>query len=108
MVDFKISVCEYRSSQLDVYVDAEYRDGRLRFSGQDLGPNTESAWGDSDYEYWYSFDEENTYKLMAALNVEENGFEQAVKERFSGVDGMRYLREFCGLHSISWDFSSYA
>lgn len=107
-MDFKISVCEYRSSRLDIYVDAEYQNGRLRFSGQDLGPNAEIAWGDSDYEYWYSFDEENTFKLIATLNTDENGFEQAIKEHFSGVDGMRNLRDFYRSQDICWDFSSYA
>lgn len=106
-MEFKIQVCNYRSSELDVHVSAEYRDGLLLFSAQDLGPTAENLWGDSDCEYWYSFDQENTARLMAALEVTEEGFEQAIKEHFSDINGMKILREFCEAHKIAWSFNSY-
>jgi hypothetical protein len=107
-VGFHAEICEYNSKGLHVYVSADYQDGCLRFSGQDLGSKVEEAWGDSDYEYWYSFDHENTKKLMNVLQVQETGFEQSIRARFSGIDGMRNLREFCMAHDISWGFNSYA
>ncbi len=58
-------LCDYRSERVDVHVRADYVDGKLEFSGHDLGPVVEEFFGDDDYEYWYSLEKEEADKLCS-------------------------------------------
>ena len=100
-------LCDYRSKCVDVRVSATLADGTLRISGQDLGPYVEDYWGDSDYEYWYSFDEENTARLLAAIHGEDDP-ETALLHAFSGEHGCSELRSLCARKKIEYSFFSYA
>ena len=55
-----ITLCDEKNERVSVLVTAEIRDAKLTISGVDSGKTTEEFWGDSDYEYWYCFDKENT------------------------------------------------
>lgn len=99
-------LCDYRSKRVDVHVRATLADGTLTISGHDLGPYVEDSWGDSDYEYWYSFDEENTARLLAAIHGEEDP-EAALLQSFSGERGCIKLRSLCARKKIEYSFFSY-
>ena len=108
MKDFNgLVLCDYRSRKVDVHVKADCAQGVLSISGQDLGPYVEEVWGDSDYEYWYSFDQEGTSQLMSAIHG-ENDPEAALLREFSGESGCRRLREVCRKNGIEYKFHSYA
>ncbi|WP_300491125.1 hypothetical protein [Flavobacterium sp.] len=106
----KICLCEYRDgSRLSVNVWAAISSGRLLISGQDLGDFVKERFADSDYEYWYSFDVENTKVLITKLS-EQNptlDIKALLTENFSGLDGCRNLRDFCKEFDIRYDFSSH-
>ena len=107
MKDFQgLVLCNYHSDRVDVHVYADLIDGELSLSGQDLGPLVEESWGDSDYEYWYRFDKENTMKLLQAIHGEEDP-ETALLKKFSGERGCSRLVSFCEKKGIQYSFYSY-
>ena len=107
MKDFSgLVLCSYSDERVSVCVSAGVSCGRLRISGEECGKATKDFWGSSDYEYGYSFDEAETEKLFQALGAADDP-EKALQERFSGLDGCRKLREFCGENGIEYRFSSY-
>ncbi|MBR0372920.1 MAG: hypothetical protein IJH91_00120 [Mogibacterium sp.] len=107
MKEFKgLVLCEFRSERVDVHVWADLAGGALTVAGQDLGPQVETFWGDDDYEYWYSFDRENTARLLAALGGEDDPAQAFLRE-FSGLDGCRALRNLCEKNGIRYKFFSY-
>ena len=108
MKDFSgLVLCDYRNDRVEVHVRANMKDGALTIEGQDLGPFVKEVWGDSDYEYWYSFDAESTAALIKAMGGEKDP-QGELRRRFSGEDGCRKLRCFCELNRITFQFNSYA
>lgn len=92
-----------------VFIKAEIIEGCLKVSGHDIGKACENVCGDSDYEYLYSFDKENTQRLNRLL---QNGTEQASMEKllinnFSGLSGTARLRQICEDNGITFSFFSY-
>ena len=107
MKEFRgLELCDLRSKRIDMHVRADLVDGKLTISGHDLGPNVESFWGEAEYEYWYSFDEENTGRLLTAIHGEEDP-EGGLMKRFSGEKGCRALCRFCEQKGIEYSFFSY-
>lgn len=108
MKDFTgLELCNDCSKRVDIHVRASLRNGELTVSGQDLGPYVEEFWGDSDYEYWYSFDRQNTETLFRAIDGTDDP-EKALLKRFGGKNGCMALRNFCKQNKIKYDFFSYA
>ncbi len=99
-------LCNYRSDRVEVHVRASIEASALTVEGQDLGAAVEQFWGDSDYEYWYSFDAENTAKLLSVIRGEQDP-ESALLREFSGESGCRALREVCRKNGIQYRFDSY-
>ncbi len=92
-----VSLCSERNERVSVFVDASFTENGLTFSCQDFGPAAREYTGGSDYEYWYTLDRENTGRLLMKLNDGPWGAYDELRNRFSGVSGMRRLREFCEL-----------
>ena len=110
--DFSITICDEELEQVKVTVKATLKFGKLTVSGQDIGPLCNELFGDSDYEYAYIFDEENTSKLAASLKLlaEPKDDELIVNvfiSLFSGVDGCKALREYCAENDIQYEFWNY-
>ena len=103
---YNLKLCRYHDERVSVYVDATLAGGCLTFSCEDMGSFVEDFWGDDDYEYWYRFDEENTTKLLSAINGLEAPAEALLRE-FSGERGTSKLRDFCDNNGIEYQFSSY-
>ena len=99
-------LCDCKTDRLAVHVQADYRNGKLTISGQDLGTVVEGAWGDSDYEYWYYFDEAETSKLISAIKGDSD-LQTALLREFSGEGGCRALREICKKNGIRYRFDSW-
>ena len=102
-----IELYRFESGQNLIHVWASIEKGLLTVSGHDLGDWSERTWGDSDYEYSYSFSKEDTEKLLSAISGKENPAE-ALQERFGGANGCAELCELCGKERINYEFSSYA
>ena len=105
----KRNLCDERLEQVSIHVEASIGDGKLTISGQDIGPVVEEIFGDSDYEYFYSFDKANTRKLLEAFKpgAEMKEFLELLAGKFSGPDGCALLREFCSDKDIEYDFFSF-
>jgi hypothetical protein len=106
----KFCLCEYKDgSRLWVNVWAAIRNGCLLISGQDLGDIVRERFCDSDYEYWYSFDVENTKLLFTNLSEQnpELDAKELLNNNFSGLSGCIELRSFCEKFGVKYDFSSY-
>ena len=101
-----LTLCDWHSDRVEVHVRASLSDGVLTISGHDLGYLVEEAWGDSDYEYWYSLDRENTDRLLRVIHGEQDPQEALLRE-FSGEAGCRKLVEICKKHGIRYSFDSY-
>ena len=101
-----LTLCDWHGDRVEVHVRADLKDGELTLSGQDLGPYVEEIWGDSDYEYWYHLDKENTEKLLEAIGGIDDP-KAALLREFRGEGGCRALQEFCNENGIKYGFSSY-
>ena len=105
-----LRLCKYKDgNRLWVNVDAAIRNGCLLISGQDLGDQVSEWYDDSDYEYWYSFDIENTKLLIAKLSEQKStsSVKKLLSDNFSGLEGCSNLRSFCKEFGIKYDYSSY-
>ena len=107
----EINLCNYKSERVDIDVRACIEDGCLTIEGQDVGKSTKEFWGDSDYEYWYKFDKGATEKLCQLLTkrctIIETALLQVLKQKYSGIDGCKKLRNFCDKNDIDYKFSNY-
>lgn len=107
--DFEgLELCaEETKKGVNVYVKASVKDGKLTLSGQDLGGFVEDTFGDSDYEYWYSLNEQDTKKFFELI-CKTGTPQEALKANFSGIDGCSRFREYCKNNGIECEFSNYA
>jgi hypothetical protein len=104
----KTELCNEKLPNVNIYVSAELTGGDLKITGQDIGRCCEEFFGDSDYEYFYTFDAENTEKLFNLLLDEPATNKLAMlKKNFNGPDCCIKLREFCQKHSIKYSFFCY-
>ena len=102
----ELVLCDKSSTSIDIHVRASLTNGILTISGHDLGPYVEEFWNHEDYEYWYSFDKENTEMLIAAIHGEDNPAAALLRE-FSGERGCSKLRSLCDRKKIEYSFFSY-
>lgn len=103
----EIVLCNEKSERLSVYVTASLNEAKLTVCGVDCGQFPETFWGCDDYEYWYTFDEENTALLFQIICPHDGNRLTALKERFNGRDACRRLREFCDSVGIIYRFDSW-
>jgi len=102
-------LCDQKTERVSVHVVAKLVAGKLSISGQDVGPAVEEYFGDSDYEYFYSFSEANTRKLLESLKPGADLSEllDLLADKFSGLDGCSLLREHCEEEQIEYQFDSF-
>lgn len=94
---------------------AHLEDKKLEIAGHDLGPKVEAFWGDSDYEYWYDFDQENTRKLFEKILsgidnlrvLSEDQLLTRFKDWMEDPNPEKKLRTFCTEAGVQYKFSSY-
>ncbi len=99
-------ICDEENSRIAVKVWVEVSDGCLIISGQDLGDAAEEAFGDYEYEYFYTFDRKNTEDLFALLNINSQNLNIIFIKKFSGMNGCRGLRDLCDANGILYGFFS--
>lgn len=104
--DETLVLCDKSTADGHFSLWAEFSNGCLIIYGQDLGQNVEKWFGKDSYEYFYSFDQENTKLLFSLLKQEEKNVKKAMLKRFSGLDGWLALKEFCKYNNIKYNFHS--
>ena len=88
-------------------VTAYIENGCLKIIGQDLYPNKENIFNASEYEYIYSFDNQNTDCLLDLISDDGLSIDTALLSKFGGEDGCAKLREFCEVNEIKYTFYSH-
>ncbi len=95
----KIRLYEMRG-ETSIFIDVEIDEkGAIIMSGQDLGKAPQEFWGDSDYEYWITINEEQKDTLLLSL----------VHQFFGGThEAFSKFREFLNERDIPYEFDSWA
>ena len=76
-------------------------------SGQDLGTVFIGWFGDTEHEYFYTFNIENTkllHEKLIADGKQTKGLIEFLEEHFSWIDGCKNLRDFCKKKKIRYQF----
>jgi len=99
-------LCDEKTDRVSIHVWAEITDGCLKISGQDLGQAPLEFFGEDEYEYFYTFDEKNTGRLIGLL-PKGCCIRERMIDNFGGADGLKRLREFCEKNEIKYEFSNW-
>ncbi len=105
--DGSVVLCEEKNDRAEIHVEAKITDGCLTISGQELGVAVKEVFRNSDYEYWYQFDRENTEKLFSLLGDDETAATEEFILQFQGSTGMASLRDFCEANGVKYKIFSY-
>ena len=76
-------------------------DGRLQLEGQDFCETAEEIFGDEEYEYYFTFDAENTEKLKNASDATDILF--WLKDYFGGEMRNEEFEDFCEENGIEYE-----
>ena len=88
-------------------ITAEIEDGSLKITGQDSSLGLRNLGIDiEEYRYNYSFDFNNTKKLISLITANGKSIKDVLLSRFGSKDGDEQLREFCGANGVEYKFSS--
>ena len=99
-----MKIYEIREGRDVRYLDASICDGKLRLSGQDIGPTVEKFFGENEYEFWYDFSVDDTNRLKLLFHTDD--LLVALKEYFDNQD---CLESFCLLCKESGiDYSTFS
>jgi hypothetical protein len=75
----KITLYQFKSPSINIYIEAYFDDGKLVIEGQDIGETVEEVWGDSDYEYSVTVHSNEIIKLYGPFQVKEGDKEGLLK-----------------------------
>lgn len=92
-------LCNEEKDGIYVNTTASFEEGKFFINGQDYGKVLEKYFGSTSLYYWYSFDEENTQKLLKAIDGVEDP-KSALIERFGHAYGTMELEKFCKKEGI--------
>ena len=90
-------------------IEIRVQDGCIRISGQDFGSVCKSMTGDSEYEFFYSLDEENTKRFLLVLRERyglKKSLRQVLKEEFGDYWNSDSFRDICMFNGIQYQFYS--
>ena len=102
----RVHLYEFEDEKNGRYVNADFFNDALTFSGYETGDDVEGFWGEDDYEYWYKLDPENTQKLMEIIGGVEDPAGAILRE-FGGIKACSHLCEICDANGIEYHFESY-
>ena len=83
---------------------------KLTVSGQDIGPRCETINGKDEYEYYITFDEENTKRLLVQMRCEygiEESFGELFSGKFPGETFSSSFMQYCDERAIHYTFNNF-
>lgn len=107
----KISLYQFKSPFISIYIDAYFDDGKLIIEGQDIGKTVEEVWGDSDYEYSVTIPSNEVIKLYALFQVkegDENGLLKAIADKYNTNTCYSEFRDFLKENGIEYEGFTWA
>lgn len=106
----KFKLYEIHNKKGDYYLDAEIDEkGGLMLMGQDIGKSVASVWGDSDLEYNYYLNPEETAKFTKILQ-EKHGdlpLKDILTTHYCDLGACEALRKIAEEHGFEFGFCSY-
>jgi len=100
----RVIICSDRLNGVSRHIEAFIKDGNLHIEGQDLGSGT--PFGDNEYEYFYTFNKEETRKCALLLELPELS-DQLLDElvnRFGGRKWYPAFRKFVEEYQLEYEF----
>lgn len=104
----RVILYQYKDEGISVIVEAFFYEGALVVEGYDIGKRVEEYWGDSDYEYKTTVDNEHLHELVSALSV--SGKEEllaAIGSRFTGNHAYSAFQSFLDLMKVPYSAFSW-
>jgi len=99
----KITLYQFESPSINIYIEAYFDDGKLVIEGQDIGKTVEEAWADSDYEYSVTVPSDEVLKLYSLFQVEEGdeaALLKAIAEKYNTNTCYSEFRDFLEKNGI--------
>lgn len=100
----RITLYQFKSPSINIYIDAYFDDGKLIIEGQDLGKKVEEAWGDSDYEYSVTVPSNEVIKLYGLFQAKEGdeaGLLNAIADKYNTLTCYSEFRDFLEKNGIN-------
>lgn len=99
----RVVLCNEYVNGIFRHVDARIENGCLEIEGEDLGSGVPGGYG--EYEYFYSFDEQQTKKLATLLTGDTGKADallDALAEQFSGASWKAEFFGFVDKHKLEY------
>lgn len=96
----------YKLDRTDIRISMEMyfnKEGQLIFDGCDIGKTVDDCWGDSDYEYTYTIEQEEVKKFYPIFNLEagdKTGLLNSIQKKFSVNEAYSLFGEFMDKNNI--------
>jgi hypothetical protein len=74
-----ITLYQFENDSIKIDIQAYFNDENLVIEGYDIGKKVKEYWGDSDYEYSTTIQENEVKKLYPLMNVVEGDKERLLK-----------------------------
>ena len=98
MIGEKVTLYHFENNG-DLFILRAYLNGSsLVLEGQDFSKVAEEGFGDEKYEYYYSFDPENTEKLKTVFNTDD--ILNALVFYFNNDMNNKKFRELCDSNDL--------
>ena len=102
----KVVLCRESGPDFSTLITAEVRKGCLILQGKDEGPSMLAFLGVDCYEYSYSFDEENSFRLFEALGADKEDALKTIQVRYGGMNACNRLTRYAQSLGIQSSFDA--
>ena len=98
-----VTICKDCLHGISRNVDAFIKDGCLHIEGQDFGKNI--PFGDGEYEYFYTFNKEETQRMAMIFELTEAGDEllDKIVDKFGGSNWYFEFVDFTKVHELKYE-----
>lgn len=94
----------FESAGIQASIHLIFGDGRLYIWGKDIGDDVENYWGERIYFYQFTFDKENTRKLLNVCKGENKSLMEWLRYIFCPRTSCLEFISFCKRQNIDYSF----
>lgn len=107
----KVPLYIFRSDDINIFITASFKDGNLMIEGLDIGPKVEAAWGETDYEYIITVQQdqlENLCKVLNPVTTREEDILRQLANTFGGSTCFSDIQHTLKENNIAYSFFNHA